>query len=159
MSNSECVWFRNKSTGYVDGVEKGSAAHRRLLTEAVDDKDGNPQMVWEQVSAPETSTTKYESGLQAEVQVPGAGDLVRPAAPVRPAEAPDEFARAQSRGEAPGGSPQGPPPGQPGSTEVANPAGQVIADPTETHGRRPADATKDAPKDGGSKDGAKDGAK
>lgn len=74
MTKSECVWFKNKSTGYVDGVDRGGVTHRRMAAETYtdpNDPDGIPRLVWEEVSAPTVSkTTKYEPGMQADVQVP-----------------------------------------------------------------------------------------
>lgn len=67
---TDCVWYRNKLTGAVDGVDKGSAAHRRMATEAVDDAEGVPHLVWEELTGsaiPKVKTVTYKPGMQAEV--------------------------------------------------------------------------------------------
>lgn len=69
-SKNDCVWFRNKLTGNIDGVPRGSEAHRRMTIEAVEDKDGVPALVWEEIKAPKTSTVPYKSGMQAQVFLP-----------------------------------------------------------------------------------------
>jgi hypothetical protein len=68
MAKSECVWFKNKLTGKVDGVAKGSAAHRRMATQSVEDEEGVPQLVWEELTGdkvPKGKSEKYVPGMEA----------------------------------------------------------------------------------------------
>lgn len=113
---AECVWFRNKLTGAVDGVDRGSAAHRRLATESIDDEDGVPYMVWEELTGdaiPQVKSAKYVPGMQATVYEAGT--------PVNRPEAPPE---GDGQARVPKG-PRGPNAGKSPEAAPATPAGPV----------------------------------
>lgn len=79
MAN-EVVWFKNRQTGAVTAVPKGSPHHRRLLTTVT--LGDEPEPVWSETKPPKTSTTTYQSG-----QVPATVHTVK--RPTADAEAPE----------------------------------------------------------------------
>jgi hypothetical protein len=59
-SKSETVWFRNKATGRVEGVNKGTPAYKRMLSEMTGGDE--PELVWAKTSRPKGKPTKYVAG-------------------------------------------------------------------------------------------------
>jgi hypothetical protein len=64
--HKKSVWFKNKLTGAVQNVGRGTPEHRRMITTVVE-KDGTDEVfqVWQEIDPPKTGSTKYKSGAPA----------------------------------------------------------------------------------------------